>query len=65
MSPTGGFRHLAPIEDGVEPGIAVGVKDTLEALQMKLRMYSSGSGSQAPICNTEQYIVKKQYAIRG
>ena len=40
MGPAGGFGNFPRLEDGIEAGIAVRVKDTLEALQMKLRMFA-------------------------
>ena len=38
MGPAGGFRYFPRLEDGVEPGIAVGVENALEALQVAVRM---------------------------
>ena len=44
MGPAGGFDHKAGLEDGIEAGIAIGMKHAFEALQVSLRMFTLAIG---------------------
>ena len=44
MGPTGGFGDPVAGEQLVEPGIAVGMDDAAEVLQMRPRMFALRSG---------------------
>lgn len=42
--PSRQLGHLAGLEDGIDPGIAIGVKNALEVLQMHLGMFALAIG---------------------
>jgi hypothetical protein len=40
MRPTGSLGGLARFEDGIEPGVAVGMQQTSEGLEVSLRVFA-------------------------
>jgi hypothetical protein len=44
MGPTGGLRDVARLEDRVEAGIAIGMQDTDEALEVRLGILALAVG---------------------